>query len=92
MTICTKCCQISSYCLHGFIVDEYRIKMRPKPINKPKYIFDKLRLYTHTIYYNNSCISWAVIELWFTRVAIQPGHFVKFLDFFLICAYQSQIV
>ena len=52
----------------------------------------KLRLYTHTKHYNNSCISWAVIELWFSRVAIQPCHFVNFLIFFLICVYQSHFV
>ena len=36
-----------------------------------KYIFDKLRLYTHTKYDNNSCVSWAAIEFWYHRVAFK---------------------
>ena len=42
----------------------------------------QIRLYTHAKYYNNSCVSWAVIEFWCPKVAFLERNDVKFLVFF----------
>ena len=41
-----------------------------------------IRLYTHTKYYNISCVSWAVIEFWCHGVAFQTCVMLNFVYFF----------